>query len=52
MIEVKDASKTFALGLSYVVRLFQNATRQGKDALLIVRFPGYDVECKIKRRLE
>lgn len=52
MIEVKEASKSFALGLSYVAKLFRVATQQGKDPVLVVQFPGYEVECRIKRTLK
>lgn len=52
VIEVKEAAKSFTLSLLYLRRLFDNATRQGKGARMVVRFPGYEADITITRRFE
>lgn len=50
LCEIKDASKHFGLRLSYVSSLFKTAVRQGKEPLLIIKFPGYECEIRITRK--
>jgi hypothetical protein len=47
VIEVKDAAKTFRLDLTYLKRLRREAARSGKQGVLVVKFPGMLVECRI-----
>lgn len=50
--EVKDASKSITLKLSYIKLLFDTAVRQGKEPRLFIRFPGYLIECRIRRDIK
>ena len=47
VIEVKDAVSTFRLDVKYLRRLRTAAGRQGKQGILVVKFPGMLVECRI-----
>lgn len=50
VMEVKDASKSFTLSRSYLLSLFKNAARQGKEAILVVEFPDLTVRATITRK--
>lgn len=47
IIEVKDAAKTFRLDLTYLRRLRAEAAKSGKQGVIVVKFPGMLVECRI-----
>jgi hypothetical protein len=49
LIEVKHASKTLTLTLSYLELLLTTAIRQEKSALLVIRMPGLRLECRLYR---
>lgn len=51
VMEIKDAAKSFTLNRTYLMALFKNAARQGKEAVLIVEFPDLVVEAKIRRKV-
>lgn len=50
IVEMKDASKSYAMTAKYVGDLFKHASKQSKDAILIIQFPEHIVECAIVRR--
>lgn len=49
VIEHKDATKSFTLNATLVRDLFRNATRQGKQPVIIIQFPDYRVEAIVRR---
>lgn len=50
VVEVKHAKTSFRLSRAYVQRLWQQSTRRGKRAILVLRFPGYEVVMEVKRK--
>ena len=42
LLEMKDANKSFTISAAYVEDLFRVATRQGKQAVLVIKF-GNDI---------
>lgn len=50
VVEVKHAKSNFRLSRPYVQRLWQQSARRGKRAILVLRFPGYEVTMEIKRK--
>lgn len=42
LVEVKDANKSYTISAAYVEDLFRVATRQGKQAVLVIKF-GNDI---------
>jgi hypothetical protein len=49
VVEIKESNRVYSLRVIYVDGLFRYANRQGKDALLIIKFPTYRVVCHIER---
>lgn len=49
IIEMKTADKSHALSAKYLEGVYTNATRQGKDAILLVVFPNVTLTAHITR---
>ena len=47
--EVKTAAKSYTVQRQYMIDLFTNAVRQGKTPILIIKFPGYLIECRVRK---
>ncbi len=50
IIEVKDANKTFTVNAKDIRALRSRASQQGKQGVLIIKFPGFQMECRITAR--
>lgn len=50
LVEVKDAIRSITVSEAMVRTLHKEATRQNKNAVLIIEFPGYTVRAEITRR--
>lgn len=50
--EIKHAAQVFSVQRRYVARLFKAANDRGKNARLVLVFPGYTVEMLITRNRE
>ena len=49
VIEMKTANKSYTMNQKYLESIFQNAVRQGKDAVLLIEFPDLVVTAHITR---
>jgi hypothetical protein len=49
LYEVKESRKQFTLSLSLVKIMWRRAAKEGKDPLVIVKYPGYLVTMTIEK---
>lgn len=50
VIESKDAAKTFTLNATYLEELFREATKYGKDGVIVIRFTnGIQIRGEVSR---
>lgn len=51
LVEVKDALKSFTLKAVDLNTSRRRAAQQGKQAMWLIQFPGFILECRIKPRI-